>query len=403
MKISRIARIGAIGAVAALALAGCASNEAGGGTTDAPTRQPPSPARSSAPAPRRRRSPSRPGPPRSRPPTPTSPSTTTRRLRRRPRVLPGRRRALRRLRPRVQRPTRSQRAASARCVDGSDIVEIPAYISPIAVIFNLDGVDTLNLDADDHRGHLRRHDHQLERPGDRRAQRRRRRFPTWRSRRCTARTTRAPPRTSPTTSRQTAPDVWTARPVERMAATSRGEAAQGTSGVVDAVKGGTGHHRLRRRVAGRATSAPSRSRSATSSSRYSRRGRCRDRRRLAARGGRTDGDLAFEIDRTTTADGAYPIVLVSYIIGCAEYEDADVAAARQGLLHVHRSAPRARTLRPPTPAARRSRTTCATQAQAAIDAHQVSPRTVPGSGLRHRRQAVPLASATRSREQDAAP
>ena len=42
--------------------------------------------------------------------------------------------------------------------------------------------------------------------------------------------------------------------------------------------------------------------------------------------GRTDGDLAFAIDRTTTADGAYPVLLVSYLIGCAEYEDENVAA-----------------------------------------------------------------------------
>jgi len=32
------------------------------------------------------------------------------------------------------------------CVDGTDLVEIPAYISPIAVAFNVEGVDTLNLD-----------------------------------------------------------------------------------------------------------------------------------------------------------------------------------------------------------------------------------------------------------------
>ena len=34
-------------------------------------------------------------------------------------------------------------AANERC--GGDVVEVPAYISPIAVIFNLPGVDELNL------------------------------------------------------------------------------------------------------------------------------------------------------------------------------------------------------------------------------------------------------------------
>jgi phosphate transport system substrate-binding protein len=32
------------------------------------------------------------------------------------------------------------------CAEGSDLVELPTYISPIAVIFNLEGVDSLNLD-----------------------------------------------------------------------------------------------------------------------------------------------------------------------------------------------------------------------------------------------------------------
>lgn len=35
--------------------------------------------------------------------------------------------------------------------------------------------------------------------------------------------------------------------------------------------------------------------------------------------GRGAGDLAVKLDRTTTAAGAYPLVLVSYLIGCEEY------------------------------------------------------------------------------------
>ena len=38
--------------------------------------------------------------------------------------------------------------------------------------------------------------------------------------------------------------------------------------------------------------------------------------------GREEGDLALEIDRTSEEAGVYPVVLVSYLIGCAEYEDA---------------------------------------------------------------------------------
>jgi phosphate transport system substrate-binding protein len=37
--------------------------------------------------------------------------------------------------------------------------------------------------------------------------------------------------------------------------------------------------------------------------------------------GRGPGDLAIEIDRTSSESGVYPIVLISYLIGCAEYVD----------------------------------------------------------------------------------
>ncbi len=39
-----------------------------------------------------------------------------------------------------------------------------------------------------------------------------------------------------------------------------------------------------------------------------------------------DNDLAFKIDRTTSAAGAYPVMLASYVIVCQTYDDAEVAA-----------------------------------------------------------------------------
>ena len=42
--------------------------------------------------------------------------------------------------------------------------------------------------------------------------------------------------------------------------------------------------------------------------------------------GRGDTDLAIAIDRKTTDPSHYPLVLVSYIIACQEYEDAEAAA-----------------------------------------------------------------------------
>ncbi|WP_062136289.1 phosphate ABC transporter substrate-binding protein PstS [Demequina aestuarii] len=40
-----------------------------------------------------------------------------------------------------------------------------------------------------------------------------------------------------------------------------------------------------------------------------------------AEGANGENDLAYELDRTTTASGAYPLVLVSYTIVCQQYDD----------------------------------------------------------------------------------
>ena len=58
-------------------------------------------------------------------------------------------------------------AAKERC-GGEDPIQVPAYVSPIAVVFNLEGVDSLNLVAETIANDLRRQDHEVERPGDRR-------------------------------------------------------------------------------------------------------------------------------------------------------------------------------------------------------------------------------------------
>ena len=63
-------------------------------------------------------------------------------------------------------------SARPRSSAAADPIEVPAYVSPIAVAFNLAGVDSLNLGEDD-RQHLHRHHHQVERRGDRRRELRR--------------------------------------------------------------------------------------------------------------------------------------------------------------------------------------------------------------------------------------
>ena len=56
--------------------------------------------------------------------------------------------------------------AMKRCEPG-EVVEVPVYISPIAIIYNLEGVEELKLDAETAGEDLQPGNHHLERPGDR--------------------------------------------------------------------------------------------------------------------------------------------------------------------------------------------------------------------------------------------
>ena len=48
--------------------------------------------------------------------------------------------------------------------------------------------------------------------------------------------------------------------------------------------------------------------------------------------GRGANDMAIEVDRTTTESGAYPLILLSYLIACPTYDDANEAALVKGFL-----------------------------------------------------------------------
>lgn len=208
----------------------------------------------------------------------------------------------------------------AKCAPDTDIIELPMYISPIAVIFNVEGVDTLNLDAATIAGIF---------AGT---------ITTWNDPAIVALN---PDATLPdlaitpvhrsddsgTTENFTdylgaaAPDVWTYE-ADGVWPFEGGEAAQGTSGVVDAVTNGTG-------TVGYADAS-----------------RAGDLGTVAVQvgeefvefspeaaaaivdaspevEGRSEGDIAIEIDRTSEEAGVYPIVLVSYIIGCQEYAESE--------------------------------------------------------------------------------
>ena len=48
--------------------------------------------------------------------------------------------------------------------------------------------------------------------------------------------------------------------------------------------------------------------------------------------GRADVDMAVDLDRDTTEAGAYPVVLLSYLVACQTYESADEADLVKGYL-----------------------------------------------------------------------
>nr|WP_235590547.1 phosphate ABC transporter substrate-binding protein PstS [Leucobacter sp. G161] len=202
----------------------------------------------------------------------------------------------------------------------SDIVEIPAYISPIALVFNVDGVDNLNLDAATiakiFTGEISKwNDAAIAAANPDATLPDQAIVPVHRSDK------------SGTTGNFTeylaaaAPEAWTAGSVEEWPTDiTGGEAAQGTSGLVEAVKGGVG-------TIGYADASKADDLGTVSvkvGDKYvpftpEAAAAIVDASPLEE--GRGANDLAIELDRTSTADGVYPLVLVSYLVGCESYAD----------------------------------------------------------------------------------
>jgi phosphate transport system substrate-binding protein len=221
------------------------------------------------------------------------------------------------------------------CVEGTNIVQLPTYISPIAVIFNVEGVDSLNLDAATIAGLF---------AGT---------ITTWNDPAIAALnegvdlpdTAVSPVHRaddSGTTENFTdylfeaAPSVWTSE-ADGVWPLSGGEAANGTSGVISAVQGGQGTigYADASRAGELGTVAIKVGEEFVP---YSPEAAAAVVDASPEEEGRAATDIAIKIDRTTTASGAYPIVLVSYLIGCAEYEDATVAANVKGFFSYAASA-----------------------------------------------------------------
>jgi phosphate transport system substrate-binding protein len=218
--------------------------------------------------------------------------------------------------------------AQKRC-SNEDPIEIPNYVSPIAVIYNLEGVDNLQLSPETlakiFTGDVTKWNDPAIAEDNPDAQ-----LPN------EAITAVHRADDSGTTDNFTAylseaaPDVWTHGEVGEWPI-QHGEAAPQTSGVVSAVTNGTGtigyadasqagDLGVASVKVGEEYVAPSPEAAAKVlevSPRVE---------------GRPEVDMAVDLDRATTESGAYPIVLTSYLIACQTYEDAATADLVKGYL-----------------------------------------------------------------------
>jgi phosphate transport system substrate-binding protein len=219
--------------------------------------------------------------------------------------------------------------ATERC-NGTDPIEIPNYVSPIAIIFNVEGVEDLNLAPETVAGIFAGEITKWNDPAIAEANPdadlpNADITPVHRS------------DESGTTENFTdyldavAGDVWTAGVVETWPTEFGGEAGNGTSGLVQVVNenentigyadasqaGGLGQANIGVGEEFVAPDAAAAAKILEVSPRVE---------------GRPDVDLAVDLDHTTQEAGVYPIVLTSYLLACQEYEDQNTADLVKGYL-----------------------------------------------------------------------
>lgn len=220
-------------------------------------------------------------------------------------------------------------AAAQKACAGADPIEVPDYISPIAVIFNLKGVTKLNLDAKTianiFNGTIKTWNDPAIKADNPNAS-------------LPSSTIQPVHRSDDSGTTQNFTDylskagegAWKT-PVSQTWPTSTGLNGNGTSGVVSAVKGAEGSigyadasqaggFGVVSIKVGSTFNAPSADGAAA----------------VVAKSpldkSAKDDQLIFDIDRTDTDTGAYPLLLTSYLIACPTYSDAKTADLVKGYL-----------------------------------------------------------------------
>jgi phosphate transport system substrate-binding protein len=213
--------------------------------------------------------------------------------------------------------------SKTRCAGGTGAIDLPVYVSPIAIAFNLPGITSLQLKPDTiakiFDGKIKKWDDAAIAADNSGVK-----LPS------TAITPVHRADDSGTTQNFTdylskaAPSSWS-YPAAQTWPVKGGEAAQGTSGVVQAIKQGKGTIGYadesqvgdlgKTKVGvGSAFVEPSADTAAKAAE------------LSTPTASRPAGDLALDVARTTTEAGAYPVILISYQIVCLQYAKASDGA-----------------------------------------------------------------------------
>ena len=210
-------------------------------------------------------------------------------------------------------------AASTEVCNDEQAFNLPVYISPIAVVFNLEGVESLNLSAEVIGGIF---------AGD---------ITNWND---PAIADLNPDAELPdldivpvhrsddsgTTENFTeylsenAPDAWTHGPIETWPIDG-GQSGDGTSGLISTVEGGNG-------TIGYADASQAGNLGTANIQvgeefvEYSSEAAAKAVDVSPREEGREENDIVVELDRTTEESGVYPIVLISYLALCGSYADS---------------------------------------------------------------------------------
>ncbi|MEE1650908.1 phosphate ABC transporter substrate-binding protein PstS [Brachybacterium sp. J144] len=210
-------------------------------------------------------------------------------------------------------------AASAEVCNGEQAFDLPVYISPIAVVFNIEGVDSLNLSpaviGEIFAGTITNwNDPKIAELNEGVTLPDLAVVPVHRS------------DDSGTTENFTeylsanAPEAWTHGPIETWPIDG-GQSGDGTSGMISTVEGGNG-------TIGYADASQAGNLGTAAIQvgeefvEYSPEAAAKAVDVSPRAEGRAENDIVVELDRTTTEAGVYPIVLVSYLALCGSYADS---------------------------------------------------------------------------------